>query len=701
MIVIVAFAESVAARDADGRAFLGQVSAMPRGSRVVLLGADGQTGSFQLDLPDGVECIAISSSQALDDLVSQGRAPGLPSVSGLHEGWAARQLLHCLQQLEREFGAISHVQLPCMGAAAFWLLQERAVRQAFLAATVAVRLTALTTLEAARKGRALATDDLLRADMERRCLLDCDLLLAENDSIAVSMMKVAGVDAGRWEERLRVAAHSTTDARLPRIPPAIDIACVVSEPAALRQCVRALIGYLQEHADYLRPVLLCLTDDALNEGLGSVPNSWRHRFRLISPQELVDENGAAIVVFADRWSASADQARIIATQGRRCLVNASNPAFAESVGWGDGRVALRYQDTAHSMGEGLRRMDQWQPKQALVSSVDAWLNESCHVGGAVRPVTTLTPPLVTVIVPYFNLGAYLPATLESLRACRYDALEVLVVDDGSTERESIELLASLDRASVPGLRILRLPFNQGLAAARNAGLAAAAGKYVLTLDADDLIAPGFIGEAVAALERLSGIDFVVPQAAYFDDVPDVRRFEDVVYGDCIPLIGEAWQSGLYANRYSTATCLGRRDTMRAIGYDESLRSYEDWEFYRRALANGHRFVVTSDVNFLYRRRADSMIHAPEMRRRHAQLVAEMGARTAIAGERTELSLQAIQVVAAPFGIPGDPLQGLLLAETRSTLDEMARLRRSRVVGVAYRVSAALSMLRGRLRRLRR
>ncbi|WP_217539569.1 glycosyltransferase, partial [Stenotrophomonas sp. GbtcB23] len=94
-------------------------------------------------------------------------------------------------------------------------------------------------------------------------------------------------------------------------------------------------------------------------------------------------------------------------------------------------------------------------------------------------------------------------------------------------------------------------------------LRAARGEYVLPLDADDLIAPQFVGEAVSALERLAEFDFVVPQAAYFDDACRSSHFKDVPFQQCIPLIGEAWQSGLFANRYSTATCLGRIEVMRA------------------------------------------------------------------------------------------------------------------------------------------
>lgn len=693
MFVIVGHASSLGAQDADGRALRAVLPGLPAGSRLVLLGAEGLDAETPLELPHGVERIDLVA--ALDNQPASGtrRYPGPPVVSGLQEGWQALQLLHCLQRLEREVGTLTRIELPCLGAAGFWLLQERALRQAFTSATIAVRLTAQTSLEAARKGQPLTTSDLIRCDMERRCLVDCDQVHADNAAIAASVARSLGLDTTAWEARLQLPVYDDVAAPI-RAGAALGLACIVTETAALRQFVRAAIGILG--ATTVTPadkVLLATTgiDDALEQ----VPAAWRPHFGVATLDQILDSGGPATVVFADRWSASADLVRALAGQGRRCIVNALNPAHDEAAGWRDGISALAYADTARALADALRRSTRWAPTtfpQAVapvagVRAVAAAATSSPH-----------TAPLVSVLVPYFNLAAYLPETLTNLRAGNYPHLDIVVVDDGSTDPASIQLIDTLQQSPPPGVRVCRLPFNQGLAAARNVGLAAAAGKYVLTLDADDLIAPTFIGEAVAALERLPQVDFVVPQAAYFDDVPNAGRFEDIPFQHCIALIGEAWQSGLYANRYSTATCLGRRDVMRGLGYDEALRAYEDWDFYRRALVQGSRFLVTSEVNFLYRKRPDSMIHAPQMRRRHAQLVAEMGTRGVLTGETLTLTAQTLQLVAAPAGVGGGGHQGLLLADVQATLDEVARLRGSRIVGTAYRLSAAVRALRARLGR---
>ncbi|WP_172448150.1 glycosyltransferase family 2 protein [Stenotrophomonas sp. VV52] len=651
-------------------------------------------------IPDGTQCIALGNDYARTPTEADRRWPAAPGISGLKEDWAARQVLYCLKQIESERGSVAHVSLPCLGASGFWLLQERFVHQAFAATTVSVRLTGLTVLEAAREGRALSTSDLLTADMERRCLTDCDELRCEKVEVAASIIAASGIDGGSWKDRLALPTYSEEPLAARPGPSSAHIAGVISEPAALRQFVRASIGFIGSTAGATACIKLHLVGRVSTDGLAAVPPAWRNRFELISRDQLAGVDAPGAVVFADSWSASADLARAALGQGRQVIVDARNPAYPAGAGWDDGRNVLRYDGTAASLVRVLAKAAEWRPQSQLMLEWSA--GRQLSAVRAREPVASprVEQPLVSVLVPHFNLGAYLPTTLANLRECSYTSLEIIVIDDGSTDPSSINLIEGLAAASDSSVSVLRLPFNQGLAAARNAGLSAARGKYVLTLDADDLIAPQFVGEAVSALERLADFDFVVPQAAYFDDAHQVSEFKEVAFQQCIPLVGEAWQSGMFANRYSTATCLGRLGIMRELCYDESLRAYEDWEFYQRALDRGSRFLVTSDVNFLYRRRPDSMIHAPEMRSRHAQLMAEMSGRGLLSRKRIKVARQSLQVVCAPLGVDGDALHGLLLADVGATLQDIRNLRRSRIVGTAYRLSAVIGLLRRRLAALR-
>jgi glycosyltransferase involved in cell wall biosynthesis len=118
------------------------------------------------------------------------------------------------------------------------------------------------------------------------------------------------------------------------------------------------------------------------------------------------------------------------------------------------------------------------------------------------------PPSVTVVIPCYNQARYLRAAIASVRAQECHALECLVVDDGSTD----------DTAAVgqsEGARVLRQS-NEGLSEARNAGLAASRGDFVVFLDADDELLPGAVTRAAAELERWPEVSAVVGRCQAMD-----------------------------------------------------------------------------------------------------------------------------------------------------------------------------------------
>src|SRR5688500_10000211 len=111
-------------------------------------------------------------------------------------------------------------------------------------------------------------------------------------------------------------------------------------------------------------------------------------------------------------------------------------------------------------------------------------------------------PLVTVIVPAFNAEAWIGETLQSVAAQSWPALEILIVDDGSTDGTAA--IAEAFCAGEPRARLIRQP-NGGVAAARNRGLAEAKGEWIAPIDADDIWHPArvekMVKAALAAPER--------------------------------------------------------------------------------------------------------------------------------------------------------------------------------------------------------
>jgi glycogen synthase len=115
--------------------------------------------------------------------------------------------------------------------------------------------------------------------------------------------------------------------------------------------------------------------------------------------------------------------------------------------------------------------------------------------------------LLSVITPYYNLGDYLPETLESVLASTYSPFEVVIVNDGSTEAKSLEVLRAIEQRKLPNVRILHTE-NQGLATTRNYGAEHARGEFIAFVDADDMVEPDFFKRGIDVLQRYPNVTFV-------------------------------------------------------------------------------------------------------------------------------------------------------------------------------------------------
>ena len=200
--------------------------------------------------------------------------------------------------------------------------------------------------------------------------------------------------------------------------------------------------------------------------------------------------------------------------------------------------------------------------------------------------------LVSIIIPCFNQGQYLAESIGSVLASDHHELEVIVVDDGSTDPATIALLDQLD---YPQTRLIRQE-NRGLAGARNRGIAEAQGSYILPLDADDRIAPHYISQAVAALEKDLRLGIVYCRAEKFGaeqgpwQLPPFSR----------------WRMGL-GNVIFCSAVFRKADWQQVGGYAPDLRQgWEDWDFWLSLLELGRTVHRLDLVGFYYRKQAVSM-----------------------------------------------------------------------------------------------
>jgi GT2 family glycosyltransferase len=201
-------------------------------------------------------------------------------------------------------------------------------------------------------------------------------------------------------------------------------------------------------------------------------------------------------------------------------------------------------------------------------------------------------PAISVVIPCYNLGAYLDEAVESVLAQTRQDFEVIVINDGSTDPETNRLLASYVR---PFTRVLTTE-NRGLPAARNLGIREARGTFICALDADDKLDPTYFEKALRAFDDDPGLTFVSSWIQMFGIEDQVWRRDrcdlETLLRDCTV----------------TTAAVTRRSAVESVGgYDENMTlGYQDWDLAIRLTRAGHRGVIVPETLFHYRRRAGSM-----------------------------------------------------------------------------------------------
>ncbi len=209
-------------------------------------------------------------------------------------------------------------------------------------------------------------------------------------------------------------------------------------------------------------------------------------------------------------------------------------------------------------------------------------------------------PAVSVIMPAYNVAAYLGAAIDSVLAQTFADLELLIVDDGSTDGSA--RIAGTRARRDPRVRLMRRP-NGGIAAARNDALRAATSPVLAILDSDDLWAPAYLESQMAILDRHPDIDIVTGNAVLLggphDGLP-ARPYPDPRPApDLSTIIAD--ESAVFI------MSVFRRRVYDAIGgFDEAFRTNEDYEFWLRAALAGFRFARNDRPLGRYRRRSDSL-----------------------------------------------------------------------------------------------
>jgi glycosyltransferase involved in cell wall biosynthesis len=208
---------------------------------------------------------------------------------------------------------------------------------------------------------------------------------------------------------------------------------------------------------------------------------------------------------------------------------------------------------------------------------------------------------VSIIIPCYNLGEYLDEAVNSVLAQTYQDFEIIIVNDGSTDSFTNNLLTNYNK---PKTKVL-VTENQGLPSARNNGIRVSSGEYICCLDADDRYHPEFLEKTISILEKdnLHELGMVTSWIQTFGEQT------------------ELWKPGI-SNPFKLATenmlhvaSLFRRECWEKVGgYATDLTGYQDWNFWISIAAKGYKWTSVQEGLFFYRIRKNSMVTGSNKKR---------------------------------------------------------------------------------------
>jgi len=220
---------------------------------------------------------------------------------------------------------------------------------------------------------------------------------------------------------------------------------------------------------------------------------------------------------------------------------------------------------------------------------------NCGFGFRTKPEKKVIQmkPLVSILVPAYNSGEWVAESLQSALAQTWPRKEIIVVDDGSTDRT-----AEIARRFASDGVVVASTKNQGAAAARNYALQLSQGAYIQWLDADDLLAPDKIERQLLALGEVEDKRILLSSPwAYFNYRTNRARFVPTsLWHDLSPVDWLLRKMGENLHM-QTATWLTSRNLRRRGPWDTRLIGDDDGEYYCRVLraSNGTRFVPEAKV----------------------------------------------------------------------------------------------------------
>ena len=200
-------------------------------------------------------------------------------------------------------------------------------------------------------------------------------------------------------------------------------------------------------------------------------------------------------------------------------------------------------------------------------------------------------PMLTVVIPLYNQGQYIREALQSLELQTFSDFETLIVDDGSDDQNTREVIEDLRSE---GFRVLQQE-KSNVATALNYGISVARGKYICCFAADDRLEPTYFEKCLCLLESNAGLAFAYSLVRTFGD-------ENRIW------ITEPFDLRILLEyNHICATAVLRKAVWEQVGgFDRLMDGYEDWDFWIKAGEAGFRGALIPEILFNYRRHGISL-----------------------------------------------------------------------------------------------
>lgn len=211
--------------------------------------------------------------------------------------------------------------------------------------------------------------------------------------------------------------------------------------------------------------------------------------------------------------------------------------------------------------------------------------------------------LVSIVISYYNLGKYIKETVESCIKQTYRNIEIILVNDGSNDLDSLKVLEKLKQKYKKKILFIDTE-NQGLSSARNTGIKASRGTFVCCMDADDKIDKSYIEKLHSAIASDQNIGIASSWVRLFGAQRGIWKTEKM-----------SLDRALNRNTICGSSLFRKVCWNEVGGYDENMKSgYEDWDFWISITKKGYTSIIVPAPLFKYRIRPHSMLSSSNSKR---------------------------------------------------------------------------------------